>query len=61
MRRPGEDEYAAYYGGYVSRVPETDIVAVLEAQAARAVPPTAVSDAQPPPDPLFLSTLRLRV
>ena len=34
MRRPAEDEYAAYYGGYVSRVPETDIVAVLEAQAA---------------------------
>ena len=34
MRRPAEDESAAYYGGYVSRVPETDIVAVLEAQAA---------------------------
>ncbi len=34
---------------------------VLEAQAARAVPPTAVSEAQPPADPLFLSTLRLRV
>ena len=34
---------------------------VLEAQAARAVPPTATSEAQPPPDPLFLSTLRLRV
>ncbi len=34
---------------------------VLEAQAASAVPPTATSEAQPPPDPLFLSTLRLRV
>jgi hypothetical protein len=34
---------------------------VLEAQACRAVPPTATSEAQPPPDPLFLSTLRLRV
>lgn len=34
---------------------------VLEAQAARAVPPTATSEAQPPPAPLFLSTLRLRV
>ena len=34
---------------------------VFEAQAARAVPPTATSEAQPPPDPLFLRTLRLRV
>ncbi|WP_127997016.1 hypothetical protein [Piscinibacter defluvii] len=34
---------------------------VLEAQALRAVPPTATSEAQPPPDPIFLSTLRLRV
>lgn len=34
---------------------------VLEAQAARAVPPTASFEAHPPPDPLFLSTLRLRV
>jgi len=34
---------------------------VLQAAAARAVPPTAVSEAQPPPDPLFLSTRRLRV
>lgn len=34
---------------------------VLEAQAPRAVPPTATSEAQPPPDPIFLSTLRLRV
>ncbi|MGE0671423.1 MAG: hypothetical protein AB7O64_00055 [Methylibium sp.] len=34
---------------------------VLEAAEARAVPPTASSEAHPPPDPLFLSTLRLRV
>ncbi|MBX3618964.1 MAG: hypothetical protein KF891_03065 [Rhizobacter sp.] len=34
---------------------------VFEAEARRAVPPTATSEAQPPPDPLFLSTLRLRV
>jgi len=33
----------------------------LDAQQARAAPPTAASEAQPPPDPLFLSTLRLRV
>jgi hypothetical protein len=34
---------------------------VLEAPLTSAVPPTASSEAQPPPDPLFLSTLRLRV
>ncbi len=34
---------------------------VLDADAARAVPPTASSEARPPPDPVFLSTLRLRV
>lgn len=34
---------------------------VLGARTARAVPPTATSEAQPPPDPLFLCTLRLRV
>lgn len=34
---------------------------VLEAQEARTVPPTATSEAQPPPHPIFLSTLRLRV
>jgi len=34
---------------------------VLEAEAARAVPAAALSEAQPPPAPLFLSTLRLRV
>ena len=34
---------------------------VLQARQARAVPTTASPEAQPPPDPLFLSTLRLRV
>jgi len=34
---------------------------VPEAHAARAVPAAATSEGQPPPDPLFLSTLRLRV
>lgn len=34
---------------------------VHEAEEASAVPPTAASEAHPPPDPLFLSTLRLRV
>lgn len=34
---------------------------VLDAAEARAVPWTATPEAQPPPDPLFLSTLRLRV
>lgn len=34
---------------------------VLDVQEAGAVPRTASSEAQPPPDPLFLSTLRLRV
>jgi len=34
---------------------------VLQAEEARAVPPAASSEARPPPDPLFLSTLRLRV
>lgn len=33
----------------------------LDTEATRAVPTTATSEAQPPPDPLFLSTLRLRV
>jgi hypothetical protein len=33
----------------------------LEARQARAVPWTATPEAQPPPDPLFLSTRRLRV
>jgi hypothetical protein len=34
---------------------------VVEAEQASVVPPTARSEAQPPPDPLFLATLRLRV
>jgi hypothetical protein len=34
---------------------------VLDARQAGAVPTTATPEAQPPPDPLFLSTLRLRV
>jgi len=33
----------------------------LEAAAARAIPAAATPEAQPPPDPLFLCTLRLRV
>lgn len=33
MRRPNDDEYGAYFAGYVARVPETDIVTALEAQA----------------------------
>jgi hypothetical protein len=43
----------------VSQVLEVPLV--LEAQQAHAVPTTATPEAQPPPDPLFLSTLRLRV
>lgn len=34
---------------------------MLEAQEARAISVAATSETQPPPDPLFLSTLRLRV
>ena len=33
----------------------------LQALAARAVPTSAAPQGRPPPDPLFLSTLRLRV
>lgn len=32
-RRPGADEYAPFYAGYVARVPESDALAVLRAQA----------------------------
>jgi hypothetical protein len=32
--RPGDAEFAPFFSGYVSLVPETDIVAVLEDQAA---------------------------
>lgn len=34
---------------------------LLGAEAAAAVPASATAEAHPPPDPLFLSTLRLRV
>ena len=34
IARPGEGEYAPFYAGYVALVPETDILAVLERQAA---------------------------
>ena len=38
-----------------------ELPAVSDALAAWAVPSAATSEAQAPPDPLFLSTLRLRV
>ncbi|MFZ5548950.1 MAG: hypothetical protein ACOZJX_09680 [Pseudomonadota bacterium] len=38
-----------------------ELPVMLDAAGARAVPLTATPGAQPPPDPLFLSTLRLRV
>ena len=38
-----------------------EVPLVLLAQAASVFPPTATSEGQPPPDPIFLSTLRLRV
>ena len=31
--RPGADEYASFFAGYVSLVPETDVLPVLAAQA----------------------------
>lgn len=34
---------------------------VLDARAAQALPPSAAAEARPPPDPVFLATLRLRV
>jgi hypothetical protein len=40
MKRPADTEYASFYRGYVSLVPEDDVLAVLEGQAdvvARAV------------------------
>lgn len=33
-QRPGPDEYAEWYSGYVAAVPETDIVAALDHQIA---------------------------
>lgn len=38
-----------------------ELPAVLDAVEAATVPAAATTEAQPPPDPLFLSTLRLRV
>ena len=38
-----------------------ELPVVLDARAAGAVLPTASLEVHPPPDPLFLSTLRLRV
>jgi hypothetical protein len=38
-----------------------ELTLVLDARQAHAVPPTSSTEARPPPDPLFLSTLRLRV
>ena len=32
VSRPGPDEYAPFFAGYVARVPEGDILAILEAQ-----------------------------
>lgn len=32
MNRPAETEYAAFYAGYVSLVPEADVLSVLEGQ-----------------------------
>ena len=37
------------------------VPAVLDAAQAEALPPTSAPEARPPPDPVFLSTLRLRV
>ena len=38
-----------------------ELPVVLDAVEAATVPSAATTEAQPPPDPLFLSTLRLRV
>jgi hypothetical protein len=37
VARPGPDEYAPFYGGYVSLVPDGDIVATLEGQLPQTV------------------------
>lgn len=34
MTRPGADEFAPFYAGYIARVPETDVLGVLAAQPA---------------------------
>ncbi|HSG38411.1 MAG TPA: DinB family protein [Thermoanaerobaculia bacterium] len=33
-RRPEDTEYASFYGGYIARVPETEVLPVLESQIA---------------------------
>jgi len=49
------------------KLPTVSLPAVVQVLAlplvpeARVVRPTAFLEAQPPPDPIFLSTLRLRV
>ena len=35
MTRPGTNEYASYYEGYVSKVPEGDILAVMRSESER--------------------------
>jgi hypothetical protein len=35
MRRPSPTEYGSYYAGYVDRVPETDVIAVLRDERER--------------------------
>jgi DinB superfamily len=37
VARPAPNEYASFYGGYVSLVPDGDIVAILEAQLPQTV------------------------
>jgi uncharacterized damage-inducible protein DinB len=32
MSRPGRDEYAEYYGRYIDKVPDGDVIAMLESQ-----------------------------
>ncbi len=38
IERPGTDEYQAYYGGYIDRVPAGDIMAILGGQMDELVP-----------------------
>ncbi len=35
MTRPGTSDYASYYEGYVSKVPDGDILAVMRSQSER--------------------------
>jgi hypothetical protein len=50
MRRPAETEFAPYYAAYISRVPETDLLPVLEAQPAEI---RALADSIAPEDERF--------